>query len=108
MAKKKLDTLTRITYDPNEETVKIRVEYNENLDPTLLPNTLQAQITEVQGVIGATVFQEGELLLTLKNHPQQINYKIDKESLILFTTTGDASQYRINEQGELLYDRILD
>ena len=99
-----LQTITEIVRI-DENTVEIRVKYNENEEDSL-PNTIQGIITEYSGTLGDVSFKKGELIMIVKNHPEQINYQLDQNGhLILFTSTGDANRYHIDEMGYLIYNK---
>lgn len=104
---KQLPTITEVTYN-NDGTVDIYTYYDQDVIDGL-PNTLKAVIATSTGTNQGTPFTEGDLLITMKNWPDEINYTIDSlGNLILFTTTNDGSQYYINSEGDLMYDKIVE
>lgn len=101
-----LQTSTKITYNA-DGTCEIKVYYDPNKYEGL-PDTILAFIAEQDGAISSKTFKENELIIIVKNFPQNINFTIDnKGNLILFVTTGDGSRYSINDMGELEYLREI-
>ena len=80
--------------------ITIHTEYVEDL-----PNTLKAEITSDVGIINGVNFTNGELLITMKNYPEKINYTINgMGELIVYATTPDLDKYSINENGDLIWE----
>lgn len=53
----------------------------------------------------SSLYLEGELIITMKNHPTEVYYAINNfGELVVYTTTGDASNYSINGNGELVWN----
>lgn len=85
----------------NNSNIQIKTEY---LEEGLLPDTIEARITENVGIQDQTSFIEGELLIKMKNSPENIFYFIDNNgNLILNCTTGDQDNYSIDSDGNLIY-----
>jgi len=70
----------------------------------VLPNTLDAFISnEVSSQEGVS-YEENQLLIQMKNYPTQIDYTIDDDgSLIVFSNQGDVNKYSIDSEGNLIY-----
>lgn len=93
-----INTLTELTVTGS--SISIKTFYDEDL----LPDTILASIPDSVGIQDGIVYSEGDLLIQMKNHPEQIDYYIDGSgNLILLTSEGDASNYSINANGELIY-----
>ncbi len=69
-----------------------------------LPNTIFAQIAENIGQQDTVNFTEGDLVIQMNNYPQKIFYAINTAGdLIVFANTGDASNYSIDNNGNLTW-----
>jgi hypothetical protein len=73
--------------------------------PNELPNTLEAFIAEILSSLEGVGYQEGDLVLVLKNYPGQINFFLNADGT-MNVEADDAAQYSINENGELIYNKI--
>jgi hypothetical protein len=94
-----IPTVTELAITNGEE-ISITSRYQEDS----LPNTLAADISIIVGSQDTTNFIEGELIIRMKNYPSQINYTLDSNgNLIVVSSTGDASNYSINGNGELIW-----
>lgn len=83
-----------------ENVIYVRSSYLEDI----LPNTLQALIVDSTDNLDNVSYIEGELVIQMKNNPEQINYYInDNGELILFTSTGDKNNYSIDVDGNLIW-----
>jgi hypothetical protein len=81
--------------------VSIKTSYQE---PDSLPDTIEARITSAVGIQDGTLFEQGELLIQMKNSPQNIDYMLDGDgNLILLISTGDENNYSIDSNGDLIY-----
>lgn len=101
-----LSTITTIT-ENLDGTESIEVAYSGSvLDE--LPNTIAAFVGGSTGVLGTVAYVEGELIILVKNYPDQISYLIDDSgNLVLYDTTGDTIQYYIDPvSGDLMYGQI--
>lgn len=69
---------------------------------TAFPNILQGLIADSDGVLNTVLFKQGDLLITGKNMPTDIDVFLDEFGK--FNIIGiDADKYSINEQGHLIY-----
>ena len=76
----------------------------KTLYQTELPDTIEAFIADGVGNKNGTNYIDGELIITCKNSPQNLNYFIDNNGyLILMINTEDGSQYDIDDNGDLIY-----
>lgn len=93
---------------PTQTTVLVQgqqVTINTFYVEDTLPNTIFAQITENVGQQDTVQFTEGDLVIQMKNHPEKIFYSINSSGeLIVFTNTGDASNYSIDNNGNLTWE----
>ena len=106
MAEERLIFTTTLTSVDGTD-IDIFTFYDPSADK--LPNTLLGEIPEAVGQKEGVNFVEGELVLTLKNYPDNIYYEVNaKGELIVYTpTVNDASQYSIdNPTGQLQYNTI--
>jgi hypothetical protein len=95
---KQIPTVTSVT--TQNVDIVIHTRYLEDG----LPNTIFAQILQQPTVQDNTLGIEGELLIQMKNHPQQIDYVLNTQGqLVVLSSTGDVDNYSINENGELIY-----
>lgn len=82
--------------------ISIKTSYYKDL----LPDTIEAQIANSVGSKNGTVYTNGELIITTKNSPQNLNYLIDGDGhLILVINTGDGLKYSVNSSGHLIYTK---
>lgn len=102
-----LPTITQIVQN-GDGTVSITVKYIAGGGPDQLPNTLSGFVGEGPGRLADVQYVEGELILLVKNYPQNINYSLDNDgNLILFCNTGDINLYYIDDvTGDLMYGEI--
>lgn len=93
-------TITILTISGNN--IEIESEYVQDI----LPDTIMARITNTVGVQDSVSFIEGQLLIQMKNYPQDLTYFVDNlGNLILQINTGDGNRYSIDpEDGELEYN----
>jgi hypothetical protein len=101
---RKLNTITQVVKN-SDGTVAITVRYVANPGPDQLPNTLSGFVGDGIGRLADIQYIEGDLILLVKNYPQNINYAIDNNGdLILFCNTGDINNYYIDEEtGDLMW-----
>jgi hypothetical protein len=71
----------------------------------VLPDTLSGTITDNVGQQEDASFEEGQLVMRLKNNPKNIAFVLDEDSgiLILLCATGDQDNYFIDDNGDLIY-----
>ena len=97
----KVQIPTTTTLTVNGNSISIFTFYN----PTVLPNTIKAFISNSVGNDNATPFIENELLIQMINYPQDIDYIIDNDgNLIVLDDTGDTDSYSIDSNGNLLWN----
>lgn len=82
--------------------ISIKTSYQENV----LPDTIEAFISDLPGNKNLIPYTNGELIITTKNSPQNLNYFIDSNgNLILIANTGDGSKYSVDNNGHLIYTK---
>lgn len=82
-------------------SIFIKSEYFNNI----LPNTILALIGEDSNNIDSISYIEGELVIRMKNYPENIDYYINQNGeLIVLSNTGDSDNYFINVDGELMWE----
>lgn len=99
---KLIPTITTLLVDGS--SISITSEY---LDTSLLPDTLLAAIAETLGIQDSTLFEEGDLIIKVKEYLNHIFYQLDSDgNLILTVNTGDASNYSVDSDGNLIYTTV--
>ena len=79
--------------------ISIRAYYDADVD---VINTILAFISDIVQTVDGVGFIEGELGITMQNYLTDIDYSIDASgNLIVFA--GDADNYSINFDGNLIY-----
>lgn len=90
---------TETTLSIAGSNIYIKTEYIEDV----LPDTVEAFISDVVANKNGVGYIEGELIITMKNYPD-IDFSLNSNGdLIVISTNGDASNYSINSNGDLVY-----
>jgi len=101
------DTIVTVDGSNSPNLIEIWTLYIENEDCdgnlTNLPNTLEAIISLVPGVKNNISHLEGELLITMKNYPLNIDFWIDDQGHLI-VKGFDCDRYSIDNNGHLIYD----
>lgn len=98
---RKIPTTTIVTVDTS--SVQIFTYYNSTQEE--LPYTLSVIITNNVGSSNGISYLENELIMTMINHPSNIDFVINSNGeLIVFTPlVEDADRYSIDSEGNLIY-----
>jgi hypothetical protein len=87
-----VDGLNEQTYTLNEPTF------------TELPRTMIGENIMIDdGVLNSVPYREGDLLMTVRDQINKINYHLSEKG-DLFVNCEDANRYSINADGDLIYD----
>jgi hypothetical protein len=93
-----ISTLTTVTTHGGDIIIFTKYYEDSNI------NTIFASILDAQTIQDQTPGIECELLIQMRNYPDQIDFTIDDHgNLIVLSTTGDVDNYSINENGELAW-----
>jgi hypothetical protein len=71
----------------------------------ILPDTLGARLPQDVGQQEDESHLEGQLIIRMKNTPQNLSFAIDEDSghLLLLCETGDEDNYSLDSDGNLIY-----
>jgi hypothetical protein len=97
MAEQLIPTITTIRRYP-PDNIDIISSYNQVLD---LPNIIYAMIALNSGEDDNTSYDQGDLIVKMKNYPTDIDVALINGEFIV--TGDDSASYSINSNGELIY-----
>jgi hypothetical protein len=95
---KTIPTITELFLSGTSVSIKTSYFVDE------LPNTLSAVMADNSGSQDMVPYVQGDLIIQMKNNPSDIDYSLSSDGeLILLTNTGDAGNYSIDTDGNLIY-----
>ena len=92
---------TATTLDVISNVITIFTEFLSGL-----PNTINAFIAEIVATKNNIPYIEGDLVITMVNSPESIDYVIDSNGNLIVNTSAaanDADRYSIDSSGDLIY-----
>jgi hypothetical protein len=91
---------TRTTLNVTGTQIEI---FNEYWPDDVPPDILSSEVKEDTGVVSNGPFQEGDLVMNIKNYPFRTNVLLSSNGDLIIDSP-ESNFYSINDSGELIYD----
>ena len=98
-------TILQTTTIVNSDFPDIEILTFYDGDQDELPNTISAELADINKVNNSVSIDKGDLFIVMKNSPTNIDYYINSngELVVLTPIAEDADNYTIDSDGNLIY-----